>query len=77
MWLIFLYLGSSFFRDGSFDSEINLMFEKLIIKDFRKLENHVWSAWGIAIKIMFIVYESCVLTDLLYSSETWTISSLF
>ena len=65
----FVYLGSTLSRDGSLVSEIHLRIEKAS-KACRKLENRVWSDGVITIKTMFSVYESYVLTALLYSSET-------
>lgn len=44
-----LYLGSSFSRDGSLDSEIHLRIERAS-KAFDKLENRVWSDRAITIK---------------------------
>ena len=67
----FIYLGSSIARDGSLDSEVQLRIAKAC-KAFGALEKRVWSDRGITIKTKLSVYESCVLTSLLYSSETWT-----
>ena len=67
----FVYLGSSIARDGSLDSEVHLRIAKAC-KAFGALEKRVWSDRGITMKTKLSVYESCVLTALLYSSETWT-----
>ena len=67
----FVYLGSSIARDGSLDSEVHLRIAKAC-KAFGALEKRVWSDRGITLKTKLSVYESCVLTALLYSSETWT-----
>ena len=40
---------------------------------FGKLESRVWSDRGITIRTKTSVYKTCVLTSLLYSSETWTL----
>ena len=66
----FVYLGITLSGDGSLDSEIHLMNEKAS-EAFGTLENRVWSDRAIAINTKLSVYESCVLTTLFYSSETW------
>ena len=67
----FVYLGSSISRDGSLDSEVHLRIQKAS-KAFGKLEKRVWADKGITKGTKLSVYGSCVLTSLLYSSETWT-----
>ena len=67
----FTYLGSSVARNGSLDSEIHLRIEKAS-KCFGKLEKRLWADRGITTRTKLSVYNSCVLTTLLYSSETWT-----
>ena len=67
----FIYLGSSLSRDGTLDSEVLLRIEKAT-KSFGALENRVWSDRNITLKTKIVVYMACVLTALLYSSETWT-----
>ena len=67
----FVYLGSTLSRDGSLDSEISLRIARAS-KAFGELEKRVWSDRAISIRTKISVYESCVLTILLYSSETWT-----
>ena len=66
-----VYHGSSIARDGSLDSEVYLRIRKAS-KAFGKLERLVSSDRGITTKTKLSVYESCVLTTLLYSSETWS-----
>ena len=67
----FVYLGSSLSKDGTLDSEVLLRIQKAT-KSFGALENCVWSDRNITLKTKVSVYKSCVLTALLYSSETWT-----
>ena len=66
-----VYLGSNLSRDGSLDSEIQLRIQKACVA-FGKLETRVWSDRGISIQTKVDIYRTCVLTVLLYSSETWT-----
>lgn len=68
---IFVYLESTLLRDGTLDAEI-LHHIKKATKSFACLEKWVWSDSNIMLNIKVRVYESCVLTALLYSSETWT-----
>ena len=67
----FVYLGSTLSRDGSLDSEINVRIQKASVA-FGNLEKRVWSDRGISTKTKINVYQTCVVTTLLYSSETWT-----
>ena len=68
----FVYLGSTLSRDGSLDEEIAFRIHKAT-KSFGALEGRVWSDRNINTHTKICVYQSCVLTSLLYSSETWTI----
>jgi len=68
----FVYLGSTLTRDGSLDEEIAFRIHKAT-KSFGALENRVWSDRNININTKLHVYQSCVLTSLLYSSEAWTV----
>ena len=56
----FVYLGNTLSRNGSLDAEISRRIAKASTA-FGKLEKRVWSYRG----------EACVLTVLLYGSETW------
>ena len=67
----FIYLGSTLSRDTSLDAEVNHRVQKAT-KAFGSLEQRVWSDRSITIRTKISVYQSCVLTSLLYSSETWT-----
>ena len=67
----FVYLGSTLSRDGSLDEEINTRISKAS-QSFGRLEKRVWSNTDLHLKTKLDVYVSCVLSTLLYSSETWT-----
>ena len=67
----FPYLGSMLSQLGSLDTEINTRIRKAS-DAFGKLEKRVWSQHSIQLKTKLSIYEACVLTALLYSSETWT-----
>ena len=67
----FAYLGSTLSRNGSLDAEISRRIAKASTA-FGKLEKRVWSDRGITTNTKLSVYEACVLTVLLYGSETWT-----
>ena len=68
----FVYLGSTLSRSGSLDDEISFRLQKAT-NSFRSLQSRVWSQHGITRKTKVAVYRACVLTSLLYSSETWTL----
>ena len=63
--------GNTLSRNGSLETEIRLRIQKAYVA-FGKLEKRVWSDRTISLKTKISVYESCVLTTFLYSSETWT-----
>jgi hypothetical protein len=67
----FVYLGSTISRDGSLDAEIKTRIQKGSVA-FGKLEKRLWSDRGVTIVTKVTVYQTCVLTALLYSSEVWT-----
>ena len=67
----FVYLGSTISKTGSLDEEINLRIQKASIS-FGKLHERVWSQHNISLATKLEVYNACVLTSLLYASETWT-----
>jgi hypothetical protein len=68
----FVYLGSTISRTGSLDEELNLRIQKASVA-FGKLQDRVWSQHGIQLDTKIEVYNACVLTALLYASETWTV----
>ena len=67
----FVYLGSTLSRNGSLDAEISRRIAK-VSTAFGELEKRVWSDRGTTTNTKLSVYETCVLTVLLYGSETWT-----
>ena len=67
----FVYFGNTLSREGSLDAEIHLRIQKTSVA-FGKLEKRVWSDRTISLNTKISVYKSCILTTLLYSSETWT-----
>ena len=70
----FVYLGSSVSDDGNLDAEIKKRISKASIS-FGRLEDRVWSDGDLTIKTKMTVYETCVLTALLYGCEAWTLYS--
>ena len=67
----FVYLGSTISRDGSLDAEIHTSFKEASVA-FGKLEKRLWSDTGVTFKTKVTVYQTCVLTAILYSSEAYT-----
>ena len=68
----FVYLGSTISSDGSLDAEIKERISKAS-GAFGSLEDRVWSDRDLTINTKLVVYETCVLTSLLYASEAWTV----
>ena len=68
----FVYLGSTISSDGSLDAEIKERISKAS-GAFGCLEDRVWSDRNITINTKLAVYETCVLSSLLYASESWTV----
>ena len=67
----FVYLCTTISRDGSLDAKIHSRIQKASVA-FGKLEKRLWPDRGVTIKTKVTVYQTCVLTALLYSSEAWT-----
>ena len=67
----FVYLGSSLSSDGSLDTEIKERIAKASAS-FGCLQERVWSDRDLTINTKLTVYETCVISSLLYASETWT-----
>ena len=67
----FVYLRSTISKEATLDAEIRQRIEKAS-SAFGRLEGRVWSDRDITINTKLVVYEACVLTVLLYASETWT-----
>ena len=68
----FVYLGSTLSEGCSLDREISFRTERASWS-FSALNKRVWSQHGIKLHTKIFVYKVCVLTALLYASETWTI----
>ena len=76
----FVYLGSTLSQSGSLDKEIILRIKKASFS-FGKLQARLWSQHDIKLATNILkrglyhqsIYRACVLTALLYASETWTI----
>ena len=67
----FVYLGSTISEGCSLDREIFRI--ERASRSFSALNKPVWSQHGIKLHTKIIVYKVCVLTALLYASETWTL----
>lgn len=67
----FVYLGSILSENGSLDNEISSRIQKAAVS-FGKLEGRLWSKHNITLETKISVYRACILTVLLYASESWT-----
>ena len=67
----FCYLGSVLSGNCSLDQEINGRIGKAATV-YGKLSKRVWNNPKLTIKTRVLVYQTCVLSTLLYGSETWT-----
>ena len=67
----FVYLGSTLNYSNSIDDEVCLRINKAS-HEFGILHKRLWSRHGISKRTKVKVYNACVLTVLLYASETWT-----
>ena len=68
----FVYLGSTITSSLSLDEELNSRIGKAATT-FGKLIGRVWTNNKLTTKTKMLVYQACVLTTLLYGSETWTL----
>lgn len=68
----FKYLGSIISKDGKLDAEINNRINAAS-NTFRALYPRVWKPHNISLKTKLKIYETTVLSTLLYSSECWTL----
>ena len=66
----FYYLGSIVNSSNNLDDEINQRIGKAST-NFGRLSSRVWKNHHLAIKLKIKVYTACILSVLLYSSETW------
>ena len=65
-----LYLGSAVNSSNNLHDEINQRIGK-VLTNFRWLSSRVWENHHLTIKLKIRVYTTCILSVLLYSSETW------
>ena len=67
----FVYMGSTVTDNPIIDSELNKRIEKVATK-FSKLTKRVWSNNRLIEHTKVNVYKVCVISTLLYGSESWT-----
>ena len=67
----FTYLGSTISSNISLDAEIDKRIGKAATT-FARLSSRVWENPKLTIKTKVAVYNACVVSTLLYGSETWT-----
>ena len=67
----FTYLGSTITNNLSLDTEIENRVGKASTT-FARLSKRVWTNPDLTVKTKMAVYSACVLSTLLYGSETWT-----
>ncbi len=66
----FVYLGSTLTANNSLDAELNTRIGRASTT-FGRLPSRVWNNSHLSLKVKVHVYESCVLSVLLYGNETW------
>ena len=67
----FMYLVSTITNNLSLDAEINKRIRK-VATTLAHLTSRVWTNPKLTVKTKMAVYNSCILSTLLYGSETWT-----
>ena len=67
----FMYLGSTITNNLSLDSEIDKRIGKAATT-LTHLTSRVWTNPKLTVKMKMAVYNACILSTLLYGSETWT-----
>jgi len=67
----FTYLGSTVTEKLSLDTEIDQRIGKAATT-LARLKSRVWTNAKLTVKTKMAVYNACVLSTLLYGSETWT-----
>ena len=70
----FTYLGSTISASLNLDEELNSRIGKAATA-FSKLGKRAWDNKRLTIKTKVMIYQACVLTALLYGSDTWTLYS--
>ena len=68
----FTYLGSNISSNLSLDTELNMRISKASAA-MARLIKRVWENTMLTIKTKTQVYQACVLSTLLYGSESWTL----
>ena len=68
----FTYLGSNISSNLSLDTELNMKIGKASAA-MARLTKRVWENTMLTIKTKTQVYRACVLSTLLYGSESWTL----
>ena len=68
----FTYLGSNISSNLSLDTELNMRIGKASTA-MARLTKRVWENTMLTIKTKTQVYQACVLSTLLYGSESWTL----
>ncbi|XP_063382206.1 uncharacterized protein LOC134668695 [Cydia fagiglandana] len=67
----FCYLGSTVSNNLSLDAEIDIRIGKAATM-FGRLRTRVWCNKHLTVRTKMMVYQTCVLSILLYGAETWT-----
>ena len=70
----FTYLGSTISVSLNLDDELNSRIGKAATA-FSKLGKRAWENKMLTIKTKVMIYKACVLSALLYGSESWTLYS--
>ena len=65
------YLGSTITKNLGLNKEISKIISKAAM-NFRLLQKQAWKNNRLSTKVKIHIYETCVLSLLLYCSETWT-----
>ena len=67
----FTYLGSTLLSSSSLDVEISSRIERAVTV-MAKLNKRVWRNDLLSKRTKMCVYQTCVMSTLLYGSESWT-----
>ena len=70
----FTYLGSTITDSLSLDTELRCRIRKAA-STFGKLTARVWDNRKLTIRAKVQMYRACVISTLMYGSETWTLYS--
>ncbi|KAL1447452.1 hypothetical protein WDU94_015565 [Cyamophila willieti] len=69
----FKYLGSTIESNGTHDTEVNHRINSAS-QNFRSLYDRLWKHHNINTKTKLKIYETVILSTLLYASESWTLT---